>query len=62
VHGTLDGGLNVLHSEKRFIGFKKDEKQLDVEMHLNNVFGGHVANQMRYLIEGKLEKYNSRFS
>ncbi|WOL13348.1 hypothetical protein Cni_G22118 [Canna indica] len=29
VHGALDGGLDVPHSDKRFAGFKKDEKQLE---------------------------------
>lgn len=31
--GALDVGLNIPHSEKRFVGFKKDDKQMDAEVH-----------------------------
>ncbi|RWV78079.1 hypothetical protein GW17_00061014, partial [Ensete ventricosum] len=47
LQGALDGGLDVPHSDKRFAGFKKDEKQLDAEFHRNYIFGGHVASYMR---------------
>ncbi|XP_064989781.1 large ribosomal subunit protein uL18-like [Musa acuminata AAA Group] len=30
--GALDGGLDIPRSDKRFAGFKKDEKQLDAEV------------------------------
>ncbi|RWW86228.1 hypothetical protein BHE74_00005001 [Ensete ventricosum] len=45
--GALDGGLDIPHSDKRFAGFKKDEKQLDAEVHRNYIFGGHVASYMK---------------
>ncbi|KAG2593540.1 hypothetical protein PVAP13_5NG012323 [Panicum virgatum] len=45
--GALDGGLDIPHSEKRFAGFKKDEKQLDAEVHRKYIYGGHVAEYMR---------------
>ncbi|XP_020106804.1 60S ribosomal protein L5-like [Ananas comosus] len=60
--GALDGGLDIPHSDKRFAGFKKDEKQLDAEVHRNYVFGGHVASYMRMLMEDEPEKYQSHFS
>ncbi|WOL11257.1 60S ribosomal protein L5 [Canna indica] len=44
--GALDGGLDIPHSDKRFAGFKKDEKQLDPELHRKYIFGGHVASYM----------------
>ena len=47
LQGALDGGLDVPHSDKRFAGFKKDEKQLDADFHRNYIFGGHVASYMR---------------
>ena len=31
--GALDGGLNIPHCDKRFVGFKKDEKSLNVDNH-----------------------------
>ncbi|KAJ0977120.1 hypothetical protein J5N97_012594 [Dioscorea zingiberensis] len=60
--GALDGGLDIPHSEKRFAGFKKDDKQLDAELHRKYIFGGHVAAYMRTLIEDEPEKYQTHFS
>ncbi|KAF9610806.1 hypothetical protein IFM89_024938 [Coptis chinensis] len=31
--GALDGGLDIPHSDKRFVGFKKENKQLDAGVH-----------------------------
>jgi large subunit ribosomal protein L5e len=60
--GALDGGLDIPHSEKRFAGYGKDNKQLDAEVHRKYVYGGHVAAYMRTLIEDEPEKYQSHFS
>ncbi|XP_077252968.1 large ribosomal subunit protein uL18-like [Tasmannia lanceolata] len=60
--GALDGGLDIPHSEKRFAGFKKDDKQLDAEVHRKYIFGDHVASYMRMLMEDEPEKYQSHFS
>jgi len=60
--GALDGGLDIPHSEKRFAGFKKDEKQLDAEVHRKYIYGGHVADYMRSLAEEEPEKFQSHFS
>jgi large subunit ribosomal protein L5e len=60
--GALDGGLDIPHGEKRFAGFKKDEKQLDAEVHRKYIYGGHVAEYMRTLAEEEPEKFQSHFS
>ncbi|OVA05159.1 Ribosomal protein L18/L5 [Macleaya cordata] len=60
--GALDGGLDIPHSEKRFAGFKKEDKQLDAEVHRKYIYGGHVATYMRTLMEDEPEKYQSHFS
>ncbi|XP_010532933.1 PREDICTED: 60S ribosomal protein L5-2 [Tarenaya hassleriana] len=60
--GALDGGLDIPHSEKRFAGFNKENKQLDPETHRNYIFGGHVANYMKVLTEDEPEKYQTHFS
>ncbi|CAL9197892.1 unnamed protein product [Musa hybrid cultivar] len=60
--GALDGGLDIPHSDKRFAGFKKDEKQLDAEVHRKYIFGGHVASYMKTLTEDEPEKYQAHFS
>ncbi|XXG62118.1 hypothetical protein AAC387_Pa05g0547 [Persea americana] len=60
--GALDGGLDVPHSDKRFAGYKKEDKQLDADFHRKYIFGGHVADYMRALMEDEPEKYQSQFS
>ncbi|PRQ28098.1 putative EH domain-containing protein [Rosa chinensis] len=47
IQGALDGGLDIPHSNKRFAGFSKDNKQLDAEVHRKYIYGGHVAAYMR---------------
>lgn len=47
LQGALDGGLDIPHSDKRFAGFKKDEKQLDTEIHRNYIYEDHVADYMK---------------
>ncbi|KAF4352525.1 hypothetical protein G4B88_013355, partial [Cannabis sativa] len=62
VEGALDGGLDIPHSDKRFAGFSKDNKKLDAEIHRKYIFGGHIADYMRTLMEDEPEKYQSHFS
>ena len=47
LQGALDGGLDIPHSDKRFAGFAKDNKQLDAEVHRKYIYGGHIAAYMR---------------
>ena len=44
--GALDGGLNVPHSEKRFVGYNRDDKSLDADTLRKFIYGGHVADYM----------------
>ncbi|KAL8139052.1 hypothetical protein V2J09_005053 [Rumex salicifolius] len=60
--GALDGGLDIPHSDKRFAGFAKDNKQLDAEIHRKYIYGGHVGDYMRTLLEDEPEKYQSQFT
>ncbi|XP_058205624.1 large ribosomal subunit protein uL18-like [Rhododendron vialii] len=60
--GALDGGLDIPHSDKRFAGFSKDNKQLDAEIHRKYIYGGHVAAYMGTLMEDEPEKYQTHFS
>ncbi|XP_019434824.1 PREDICTED: 60S ribosomal protein L5-like [Lupinus angustifolius] len=59
--GVLGGGLDIPHSDKRFAGFDK-KKKLDAEVHRKYIFGGHVANYIKTLIEDEPEKYQTHFS
>ena len=42
----MDGGLDIPHSEKRFVGYDKDGKSLDAEQLHKFIYGGHVADYM----------------
>jgi large subunit ribosomal protein L5e len=59
--GATDGGLDVPHSEKRFPGYDRDAKTYDAEVHKERIFGEHVAEYMRYLIEEDATKYKTQF-
>merc|ERR1711865_643428 len=47
--GAVDGGLNVPHSEKRFVGYDRENKSYNAE-------------DMRYLMEEDADKYKEHFS
>ncbi|VAI22594.1 unnamed protein product [Triticum turgidum subsp. durum] len=60
--GTLDGGLDIPHSDKRFAGFKKNEKWLDTEIHRNYIYEDHVADCMKSIADEEPEEYQFHFS
>ena len=60
--GALDGGLDVPHSEKRFVGYDSVDKALDTEMLQKYVLGGHVGEYMEELQEEDPEQYQKQFS
>ena len=59
--GALDGGLDIPHNEKRFVGWTKEEG-LDAEVLKKYIFGGHVSEYMAEMEEEDPEKYNSHFA
>jgi len=59
--GATDGGLDIPHSEKRFPGYDRDAKEYDADVHKERIFGEHVAEYMRYLIEEDAAKYKTHF-
>ena len=58
----MDGGLSVPHSEKRFVGYSKEDKKLDSEMLRKYILGGHVAEYMESMQEDEPEKYEKHFA
>merc|ERR1712008_414606 len=54
-----DGGLDIPHSEKRFPGYDGEAKELNADVHRAHIFGGHVADYMRHLIEEDEEAYKN---
>jgi len=60
--GAVDGGLDIPHGEERFPGYDKDAKEYDADTHKDRIFGEHVAEYMRYLIEEDAQKYATHFA
>lgn len=59
--GALDGGLDIPHNEKRFVGWTKEEG-LDAEVLKKYIYGGHVSEYMEEMEEEDPEKYNRHFA
>lgn len=57
--GASDGGLNIPHSTKRFVGNSAKNKE---EILRNYILGGHVAGWMRILQKRDETSYQKRFS
>jgi len=60
--GASDGGVFVPHGENRFPGYDAESKELDAEVLSSYIYGGHVADYMRYLEEDDDDKYKKQFS
>ena len=60
--GAVEGGLDIPHSEKRFPGYDSEAKYLNAHVHRAHIFGSHVADYMRHLIEEDEELYKKQFS
>ncbi|GFH05536.1 component of cytosolic 80S ribosome and 60S large subunit [Haematococcus lacustris] len=58
--GALDGGLDIPHNEKRFVGY--GNKKLDAEVLQKYILGGHVSEYQETMQEEEPEKYASHFS
>ena len=50
VQGALDGGLDIPHGEKRFVGYSAEDKKLDPEQLKKYILGGHVSLVQQSLI------------
>jgi large subunit ribosomal protein L5e len=60
--GASDGGLNIPHSTKRFVGStKKDQKDKEAVLR-SHILGGHVAGWMRILQKKDDGSYQKHFS
>jgi len=60
--GACDGGIDVPHSESRFVGYNSEESKLNAEALRKHLFGGHVADYMKHLKEENPAKYKSHFA
>lgn len=60
--GATDGGLDIPHNEKRFPGYNKETKAYDAGVHRQRIFGDHVADYMKILVEKDNAQYAKQFS
>ena len=60
--GAVDGGLDIPHSNKRFPGYDAESKEFNAEIHRKHIFGQHVAEYMRMLMDEDEEAYKKQFS
>lgn len=60
--GAVDGGLDIPHSMKRFPGYDSESKEFNADVHRKHIFGQHVADYMRQLVEEDEEAYKRQFS
>merc|ERR1712050_677271 len=59
--GAVDGGLDIPHSTKRFPGYDKEAQEFNAEVHRNHIFGKHVADYMRHLLDEDEDAYKKQF-
>merc|ERR1711928_232359 len=55
--GAADGGIDIPHSEKRFPGYDKEAGEYSAEVHRNHIFGQHVAQYLRELLDKDEDAY-----
>jgi len=60
--GAADGGLEIPHSETRFVGYDSEGKKLNADVLRKHIFGGHVADYMKLLKTENNDKYKKHFS
>lgn len=60
--GAADGGLDIPHSETRFVGYDSEGSDLNAKQLRSYIFGAHVSNYMRYLMEEDDDRYKRQFS
>jgi len=60
--GACDGGLNIPHTESRFVGYDSEAKKLDPAILRKYIFGGHVADYMKSIKEDNPPKFERLFS
>jgi len=60
--GAVDGGLDVPHKNKRFVGYDSESNAFDPKALRHTILGGKVADYMKHLQEKNNDKYQRHFS
>jgi len=60
--GAVDGGLDIPHNMKRFPGYDAESQDFHADIHRKHIFGQHVADYMRHLLDDDEDAYKRQFS
>jgi large subunit ribosomal protein L5e len=60
--GATDGGLEVPHSESRFVGYDKEAKKLKTDVLRKHIFGGHIKDWAEHIKKEDPAEYEKLFS
>jgi len=60
--GAADGGVDIPHSVRRYVGYDAEAKKLKTDVLRQHIFGIHVANHMKSLREENSAAYQKKFS
>ena len=60
--GCADGGIEIPHSDRRFPGYDAESKSLNAEIHRKYIFGQHVADYMKHLMDEDENAYKKQFA
>jgi len=60
--GVADGGVDVPHSVRRYVGYDAEAKKLKTDVLRQHIFGLHVASHMKLLREESVPAYEKKFS
>ena len=53
--------MDIPHSTKRFPGYDKEASEFNASVHRDHIFGKHVAEYMRHLLEEDEDAYKRQF-
>jgi len=60
--GAVDGGIDIPHSHRRFPGYDAESKAFNADVHRQHIFGQHVADYMRALLEDDEDAFKRQFA
>jgi large subunit ribosomal protein L5e len=60
--GAVDGGLDVPHKNKRFVGYDSETDAFDPKALRHTILGGKVADYMKLLQEKNNDKFQRQFA
>jgi len=60
--GAVDGGIDIPHSHRRFPGYDAESKAFNADVHRQHIFGQHVADYMRTLLEDDEDAFKRQFA